>query len=473
MQHDVRGHAVGLGPIAAPRLQRVEQLVVGRAERRRVRGASNGRGDRRCSTRSPYGITSTGPPSWAAITAACGPQLDDGAGRSGVGQLQSDFGDEPARAALGSAAPRARTRRPVAVAAPAVELVEEPRRVPRLGDEVHGGVGARERDVEDAPLLLDVVGEVVRHQPVVDAEHDDVRPLHALHPVHGRERDLVGASRRPAGGRDACAATARSRPGRARAPRPRDQRVEIVAVARLRPAPAAVEGLERAAEPDRRRGRAAAASRCRHRARTAPPSMLEVVEELVEPAGARRRRGRATRCVASACGPRCAAGARGAASGSGGGPRVARSGPGSASAPTRRREPQVRERGARARCGRAPRSRSARSRGSPPRAHSNCTPRSTRAHAGQHRDRRRAAAPRRSTPATCASGRAGQLLGRMALGRDAPDRPRASRRGSSSGTRTRLYPSRFVAARDDRRPGSGSSPRAAGARRRGSTGRSR
>ena len=31
-------------------------------------------------------------------------------------------------------------------------------------------------------------GEVVRHQAVVDAQHDDVRPFHALDTVHGGKR---------------------------------------------------------------------------------------------------------------------------------------------------------------------------------------------------------------------------------------------------------------------------------------------
>ena len=68
----------------------------------------------------------------------------------------------------------------------AVELVEEARRAAGVGERCTAVSAPGERDVEDAPLLLDVVGEVVRHQPVVHAEHDDVRPLHALHAVHGR-----------------------------------------------------------------------------------------------------------------------------------------------------------------------------------------------------------------------------------------------------------------------------------------------
>ena len=103
--------------------------------------------------------------------------------------------------------------------------------------------------MEDAPFFLDVVGEVVRHQPVVHAEHDDVRPLHALHPVHGRERDLVGRRVDPRSFERV--AQPRLEAGGIRSERgDRDQRVEIVAVTGFRPAAAAVERVERAAEPD-------------------------------------------------------------------------------------------------------------------------------------------------------------------------------------------------------------------------------
>ena len=49
--------------------------------------------------------------------------------------------------------------------------------------------------MEHAPLLLDVVGEAVGHEPVVRTEHDDPVPLEPLDAVHGRERDLPGRAR--------------------------------------------------------------------------------------------------------------------------------------------------------------------------------------------------------------------------------------------------------------------------------------
>jgi len=45
---------------------------------------------------------------------------------------------------------------------------------------MHRGVAACDRDVEDAALLFDVVGQRVGHESVVRAEHDHVRPLHSL-----------------------------------------------------------------------------------------------------------------------------------------------------------------------------------------------------------------------------------------------------------------------------------------------------
>ena len=64
-----------------------------------------------------------------------------------------------------------------------------------VGEQHHLLAAARERDVEHAALLLDVVGEAMRHEPVVRAEHDHPVPLEPLHPVHGRERHLAGGAR--------------------------------------------------------------------------------------------------------------------------------------------------------------------------------------------------------------------------------------------------------------------------------------
>ena len=147
-----------------------------------------------------------------------------------------------------------------------------------------------ERDVEDAAFLLDVVGEVVRHEPVVHAEHDDVRPLHPLDPVHGRQRHLVArrVGARRARAPDAQPRLERGRVGRER--RDREQRVEIVAVTRFGPASAAVERLERATEADLGRGRA----------RSSASVSAPVAQRGAEHARGRRRTRRAGRCSCSA-----------------------------------------------------------------------------------------------------------------------------------------------------------------------------
>ena len=143
-----------------------------------------------------------------------------------------------------------------------------------------------------------------------------------------------------------------------------DERVEIVAVTRLGPPPAAVEGLERAAEPDRVAYEPRAASRCR-RPRAVPPRACRGRRGSRRAGRSRSRPGRATRCGASACGSPCVAAVRGAASGWAGAPRSRGRG-------RRARRPRRRPRaaGTRARCGcrcgRAPRSRSARWRGCRP-----------------------------------------------------------------------------------------------------------
>ena len=100
------------------------------------------------------------------------------------------------------------------------ELVEKRPPGRGVGDHLHRGVAPRDGDVEDAAFLFDVVGERVGHEPVVRAEHDDVRPLHPLHAVHGRQRDAV--ARRPLVGRaSGRATTARTPRDRVRRWRPR------------------------------------------------------------------------------------------------------------------------------------------------------------------------------------------------------------------------------------------------------------
>ena len=52
---------------------------------------------------------------------------------------------------------------------------------------------ARERDVEQTALLLDVLGQAVRVLVGVGLMNDDERPLLPLHAVHGGQRDAIGA----------------------------------------------------------------------------------------------------------------------------------------------------------------------------------------------------------------------------------------------------------------------------------------
>jgi hypothetical protein len=61
-------------------------------------------------------------------------------------------------------------------------------------------LGARERDVQQAPLLLDELGlaggELRREAAVDDVEHEHSVPLHALGRVDGREHQKVLIERR-------------------------------------------------------------------------------------------------------------------------------------------------------------------------------------------------------------------------------------------------------------------------------------
>ena len=52
----------------------------------------------------------------------------------------------------------------------------------------------RDRDVEETPFLLHVVGQAVRVLLAVDEVHDHVRPLLALHAMDGRQQHPVGGS---------------------------------------------------------------------------------------------------------------------------------------------------------------------------------------------------------------------------------------------------------------------------------------
>ena len=68
----------------------------------------------------------------------------------------------------------------------AVELRQEGRRPRRIGEHRHPVPAPRDRDVEHAPLLLDVDRSGGGASDALgDAEHRDVRPLAALHPVDG------------------------------------------------------------------------------------------------------------------------------------------------------------------------------------------------------------------------------------------------------------------------------------------------
>ena len=230
------------------------------------------------------------------------------------------------------------------------------------------------------------------------------------------EGDLVGRRVEPRSVEHG--AQPRLEPGRVGSERrDRDQRVEIVAVTRLGPATAAVEGLERAAEPDLVADRAAAASRCRHRRASSAPSSVEVVDELVESAGAPLRRdsrnARERQCRRPAI--RCSTSRRSDRLGRRA--AVARSGPPQRVRRDRRREPEVRERGARAGALEHLDADRRVRRGCPPPRTAAATPSSTARTRRQHRDRRPGARRRRATPAPGRPRRARELLGGSALGR--------------------------------------------------------
>ena len=68
------------------------------------------------------------------------------------------------------------------------ELGDERARPAAIGEDGDPVAAAGDRHVQDAPLLLLVLGEAVGHDAVGDAEHGDAVPLPALDPVHGRQR---------------------------------------------------------------------------------------------------------------------------------------------------------------------------------------------------------------------------------------------------------------------------------------------
>ena len=141
------------------------------------------------------------------------------------------------------------------------QLGQQRRGTLRVADEHEVLACAREPDVQDTPLLLEVVAQPVRHEPGVQPDDHHHVPLAALDAVDRRERD---ARRRPARRRRACRAVAFG----ARAVQPVGEpagqqarvglqgsevaeRREVVPMARaLRPAATPVEGVERQAEAD-------------------------------------------------------------------------------------------------------------------------------------------------------------------------------------------------------------------------------
>ena len=174
---------------------------------------------------------------------------------------------------------RARARR---------EVVDERRFRGRVGEQHHLLAAPGERDVEHAPLLFDVVGEAVGHQPVVRAEHDHPVPLEPLHPVHGRERDLPGRAGIVAD-RHALEVLAQPQLERRRIRvhgRDRDERGEVVEVRCVAAAARVVERAHRGAEPDvvangAQHGRGVAG-------RDLGGEAVEVVGELVDAVGVGR-----------------------------------------------------------------------------------------------------------------------------------------------------------------------------------------
>ena len=65
----------------------------------------------------------------------------------------------------------------------------------RVGHDVQRSLRARDGHVEHASFLLDVVGQAMGELVGVGLVHDHERPLLALHPVHGGQRDAAGLPR--------------------------------------------------------------------------------------------------------------------------------------------------------------------------------------------------------------------------------------------------------------------------------------
>ena len=66
-----------------------------------------------------------------------------------------------------------------------VELADERRRCPGIGEDRHLGPGPGERHVEHPPLALLVAGQPVGEEALRGSEHQHPLPLLALDPVHG------------------------------------------------------------------------------------------------------------------------------------------------------------------------------------------------------------------------------------------------------------------------------------------------
>ena len=73
----------------------------------------------------------------------------------------------------------------------AVELAEEAAAAGAVAEHEDPLATTGDADVQDAALLLDVLGQAVRDDPVGDAEHHDAIPLAALHPVDRAQRDAA------------------------------------------------------------------------------------------------------------------------------------------------------------------------------------------------------------------------------------------------------------------------------------------
>ena len=126
------------------------------------------------------------------------------------------------------------------------QLGEERAASGAVGEQRDAVAAAGDGDVQHAPLLLDVVGQAVRHDAIGDAEHRHPVPLPALDAVDGRQRDAVGVGlpfeRRP---------EPRLEPARVGVEvGDAEQAVEVVEVARPLAAARAVEQAHRRAEAD-------------------------------------------------------------------------------------------------------------------------------------------------------------------------------------------------------------------------------